>query len=453
MLSFFKKLKDWGIDETTDLEEVRSIRLLTYICFISSSTAIFYSIIFLFLGELIPAALDIILTLLFLPSLILNKFKKHKLAKALMIINVNLAVFFLIVVYGVKGQNNLFFITTSMFGISFYKNKLNGFLSFLTAILFYIISELYHHHFEPLYGINEDILYPLNFIGIISISLIVYLLGYHTKNESKVYENKIVEYNSILEQKRKYAIDSLKYAANIQNAIMGRKTKILSNFEDGFILFRPKDIVSGDFYWFGESNGIKIIAAADCTGHGVPAALMTIMGNNFLNQIVSEKEITSPDLILKALNKKILKQLKNEDNKDLNDGMDIAILSIDEKAQKILFAGAMSSVLQVSQGQTRAIRGTNLPIGSLQYGMEKYYEKEEIPYRKGDLFYLFSDGFQDQFGGPKGKKFMKKNLRELIFKNAHLSLATQEKELKKVLLDWQQDEEQTDDILIIGIQL
>jgi serine phosphatase RsbU (regulator of sigma subunit) len=227
----------------------------------------------------------------------------------------------------------------------------------------------------------------------------------------------------------------------------------VSNFKDGFILFKPKDIVSGDFYWFGEFKGSKIIAAADCTGHGVPAALMTIMGNNFLNQIVFNEGILEPNLILKALDEKILNQLKNEGDNNLNDGMDIAILSIPDNNNVIEFAGAMSAILKVSQSQIHTIGGTNLPIGSLQYGALKSYEKVEIPYNSGDKFYLFSDGFQDQFGGPKGKKFMKKKMRELIFSNANLSMTSQKKELKSTLLNWQKDEEQTDDILIIGISV
>ena len=268
-----------------------------------------------------------------------------------------------------------------------------------------------------------------------------------------MYEEKIIEYNSILETQKKYALDSLKYAANIQKAIMGHKAKIISNFKDGFIFFKAKDIVSGDFYWYGELSGTKIIAAADCTGHGVPAALMTIMGNNFLNHIVFEKQISSPELILKSLDEKVLHQLQSEDEYKLNDGMDISIITINDSTKSIVFAGAMNSILKVSQGQINTVGGTNLPIGSLQYGDLKSYEKVEIPYLSGDKFYLFSDGFQDQFGGPKGKKFMKKKMRELIFSNANLPMSSQKEELENALLNWQKEEEQTDDILVMGIQV
>lgn len=449
--SFLKLLKNWGIDEDTALDEIRSIRLLTYICFTCSLTAIFYSILFLFLGEYIPATLDFFLVILFLPSLILNKNKQYKIAKTLLIVNANIAIFCVIVVYGNLYRNELFYVISCMFGISIFKNKLNSFLSLLTAILFYLVSKFYCYYYEPIYPTDESLTYPLSIIGLISICIIAYLLSSYIKNESNIYEKQINEFNYILESKKKYAIDSLKYAANIQAAIMGHKAKILSNFKDGFILFKPKDIVSGDFYWFGEFKGTKIIAAADCTGHGVPAALMTIMGNNFLNQIVFSDGILEPNLILKALDKKILNQLKNEGDNNLNDGMDIAILSVPDNNNVIEFAGAMSAILKVSQGQIHTIGGTNLPIGSLQYGSLKSYEKVEVPYNSGDRFYLFSDGFQDQFGGPKGKKFMKKKMRELIFSNANLPMASQKKELKNTLLNWQKDEEQTDDILIIGI--
>ena len=245
----------------------------------------------------------------------------------------------------------------------------------------------------------------------------------------------------------------MKYASRIQKSIIGRKEDILQKFEDGFIIFKPKDIVSGDFYWFAEIGDEKIIAAADCTGHGVPAAFMTIMGNNFLNDIVFDDKILSPDKILQALDEKIVKQLVQVNGMDVNDGMDISILRINETTKEIEYASAMNSIIRINENELSTIKGVRFPVGSSQYGTSKQYTKTKINYFKGDKYYLMTDGFQDQFGGHKGKKFLKKRLRELIRQNSNLPMAEQRITLEKTLREWQNNEDQTDDILLIGLTL
>ena len=273
------------------------------------------------------------------------------------------------------------------------------------------------------------------------------------KNENKNYEKQITDINEDLNHKKSYILNSLKYASRIQKAIIGGKEDILKKFNDGFIIFKPKDIVSGDFYWFAEVGDNKIIAAADCTGHGVPAAFMTIMGNNFLNEIVFDDTILSPEKILQELDRKIVKQLVQVNGKDVNDGMDISILKINKKNKNIEYASAMNSIIRVSNNELSTIRGARFPVGSNQYGTTKEYFKTSINYNEGDKIYLFTDGYQDQFGGPKGKKFLKKNLRNLIHEVSMHPMAEQRIKLEATLREWQQNEDQTDDILVIGLTL
>ena len=164
------------------------------------------------------------------------------------------------------------------------------------------------------------------------------MLILYIKNETLGYEEKIISAYKNLDEKKNYILDSLNYAASIQMAVFGSKSQILKHFKEGFILFKPKDIVSGDFYWFGSVEDEKIIVSADCTGHGVPAALMTIMGNDLLNEIVLQDKIIRPDKVLEELDRKIINGLSNENGVERQDGMDISIVSINTEKQRIYFA-------------------------------------------------------------------------------------------------------------------
>ena len=449
----FNKIKNIGIDDNTPSFEVRKIRLLTYISLTCISTALIYSILFAFLGENIPAILDFLLVVLFLPSLILNATKKYQLAKYFLIINTNLAILAVIIVYGQIYRNELFFIISSILGIIIFKSKINGIISFLISITFFLVSKLLLSTIPPLYPTDESLTFMLSIIGLISVALIAYLLIIYIKKETIDYETKIISAFENLEEKKHYILDSLNYAANIQKSVLGDKQHILKNFKDGFIIFKPKDIVSGDFYWFANKNNKRIIAAADCTGHGVPAAFMTIMGNEILNEIVYQNNIDRPDKILQQLDLKIIERLTNDGSLEKEDGMDISILAIDDENNKIFYAGAKSPLYIVKNNKILEKKPSSFPIGSQQYSKNKIYELKEIQYEKNMNFYMLSDGYQDQFGGPKNKKFLKKKLRELILSVNSLSMIEQRKKLEFELASWMKSTDQTDDILIIGISM
>ena len=450
-LLFF--IKDFGVFHDTPLSQLRSIRLLTYISFTAVFTALFYSILFLFLGETAPAILDLMLVILFIPSLVLIRFKKHYLAKYLLIINANIAILLVIVVYGQQYRNELFFIVSSVLGIILFREKKHGLISFVLAISFFLFTKVYLKNSKAIYPTDESLTYPLAIIGLISICVIVYLLILYIKNETLGYEEKIISAYKNLDEKKNYILDSLNYAASIQMAVFGSKSQILKHFKEGFILFKPKDIVSGDFYWFGSVEDEKIIVSADCTGHGVPAALMTIMGNDLLNEIVLQDKIIRPDKVLEELDRKIINGLSNENGVERQDGMDISIVSINTEKQRIYFAGAKNPLYIIYKDEIEIKKGSFFPIGSNQYNTKKQYELHELNYKKETKIYLFSDGFQDQFGGEKGKKFMKKRFRELIYETRIVSMQEQKKILINEFNAWKKEEDQTDDVIVIGLLL
>jgi serine phosphatase RsbU (regulator of sigma subunit) len=281
----------------------------------------------------------------------------------------------------------------------------------------------------------------------------IFLLITYVKNENNIFEKRLTEINESYKEKKVYILESLKYASRIQKAIIGGKDDVLKRFKDGFIIFKPKDIVSGDFYWFAEIGDEKLVVAADCTGHGVPAAFMTIMGNNFLNEIIYGDGVLSPDKILSNLDQKIIQKLSEVEGEKVNDGMDISILKINDSLKSIEYASAMNSMIRISENELLTIKGARLPVGSNQYGKNKEYFKTKIDYKKGDRFYLFTDGYPDQFGGEKGKKFLKKKMRELLHQVSHLPMLDQRIQLEETLNGWQKTEDQTDDILVIGLTI
>jgi sigma-B regulation protein RsbU (phosphoserine phosphatase) len=269
----------------------------------------------------------------------------------------------------------------------------------------------------------------------------------------QVSNEQLVRQKAITEEKNEAITDSIHYAKGIQTAILGGTRPLTQWFGEAFVLYEPKDILSGDFYWFhnDEQSGVKTIIAADCTGHGVPAALMTVMGNSLLDEIVIQKHITSPDEILKALDQRIIESLGRNAtaSQRMNDGMDMGILTISD--DEVRFAGANNPLCRISGGELSVIKGSKFPIGSEQYAMEKLFQLHSFPRVKGDRLYLYTDGFQDQFGGPGGRKYLSRNFKQLLLQINALPMDQQRVVLHKDFRAWKGYIEQTDDILVIGI--
>ncbi len=258
-----------------------------------------------------------------------------------------------------------------------------------------------------------------------------------------------------IEHKNKDITDSINYSKSIQEASLPPKQLKYRLFPDAFVLFKPKDIVSGDFYWFAEKDGKRLIASCDCTGHGVPGALMSMLGNNILNQIVNEKGITSPDEVLNQLHYEIRKALKQEGQSKTQDGMDIALITFNSETE-IEYAGAQRPLWIVKSGAAAPfleIKADKFSIGGNQSESERKFTKHNISLSKGDCVYIFSDGLVDQFGGAEGKKFMSKRFKDLLLANYTKPMLKQEDVIVETMEAWKGSREQVDDILVIGIRI
>lgn len=248
--------------------------------------------------------------------------------------------------------------------------------------------------------------------------------------------------------------DSIHYSQRIQHAILPTSEDIIRIVPDCFVLFYPRDIVSGDFYWFAEKSGMKFIACVDCTGHGVPGALMSMIGNTLLNQIVLEKNITAPDEILNQLHVGVRHALKQDAGGDTRDGMDLALISLSEDNTVLTYAGANRNLWIVRNGELLETKANKFPIAGSSFGEEEQrFTKHNVPLKPGDCIYLTTDGYADQFGGQKGKKFMVKQLAKLFVGMHDQPLHEQRTILEHKFNEWKGNHEQVDDVLIIGIRI
>jgi serine phosphatase RsbU (regulator of sigma subunit) len=255
-----------------------------------------------------------------------------------------------------------------------------------------------------------------------------------------------------LEIRDKNITDSLVYAQRIQEALLPSREYFRKHFKDSFILFRPKDIVSGDFYWIGEKGDKIFIVGADCTGHGVPGALLSMIGLEIIERAINEDNIENPSEVLAALNKGLEKTFSREKNIGtiIRDGMDIALCIIDRKKKKAEYSGAFLPLYLIRDNSLIEIKGDKLIIGMNPDGIS--YTNHEIDLLEDDILYLFSDGYIDQFGGKENKKFMYRRFRYLLTTINRFPLNDQEAILEDNIKTWMAGNPQLDDIMVIGFK-
>jgi serine phosphatase RsbU (regulator of sigma subunit) len=259
------------------------------------------------------------------------------------------------------------------------------------------------------------------------------------------------ERNVVIEQKKEIT-DSINYARRIQRAFIPAESEFNSCFADSFVLFKPKDIVSGDFYWMHQKNDKIYYATGDCTGHGVPGGFMTMLGLSFLEEIIDTKSSDNPAEVLNLLREKIVNTLKqgasSEENKD---GMDIVLCAVDLSKKTIHYAAANNSFYIVRNGELIEMKADKQPCGF--FHDPKPFTAYEYKLEQGDCIYTFTDGYADQFGGPKGKKFRYKQFESLLLDNCKKPFTHQKEILSSAFGNWKGKLEQVDDVLVIGVRI
>jgi serine phosphatase RsbU (regulator of sigma subunit) len=285
-------------------------------------------------------------------------------------------------------------------------------------------------------------------IALLLVIGLVYFIWVNYRNKQRANVLLKAQRDQIAYQK-KHITDSIEYAERIQRAILPSMELFTDKLEH-FVLFKPRDIVSGDFYWFEEVDDGYVIIAADCTGHGVPGAFMSMLGVSLLNEIVVNKGVTRPDEILNQLRLRIVKALKQVKEGIVKDGMDMTVCLLKPEKQTLLFSGANNPLYHIRKGMLESYKGDKMPV-AIHERMEPF-TLHEILLEKDDVFYMFSDGFADQFGGVNQKKFLAKNFRKLLLSLRDLPMMEQGSALDQAFEEYRGNVEQIDDVVVVGIR-
>jgi serine phosphatase RsbU (regulator of sigma subunit) len=300
------------------------------------------------------------------------------------------------------------------------------------------------------------------FMSLVAIILFVIIVTYikireqNLVKEKEILEEKVeertaevVQKSMEIEEKNRDITASIRYAERIQRAMLPKE----NTFNETFVLFMPKDIVSGDFYWMYDNGDWQFIAVVDCTGHGVPGAFMSIIGHNSLNKVVREYGLTRPSAIVDQLNIEVMKALLQRHEKAITDGMDLALIAFNKKNFTLEFAGAFNPLYLVRKGEVIVYRGDRNPIGMTTTDEKKNFTNHVVDIRPGDILYMCTDGYADQFGSSEVKKYKSANVKKLLSSIWNLPMADQKCRLESEILSWKGDLDQVDDILFVGTKI
>ncbi|WP_338793082.1 7TM diverse intracellular signaling domain-containing protein [Bernardetia sp. MNP-M8] len=272
------------------------------------------------------------------------------------------------------------------------------------------------------------------------------------KEEIEAINTTLMEQKGLMEKRNNDITSSINYARRIQDAVLPDLRSFKRSVPNCFVLYKPRDIVSGDFYWFAQKDNQIVLAAADCTGHGVPGAFMSILGDSYLNQIVNLQGVTKADSILSRLHGQIRRALRQSSTEN-KDGMDISICVIDLEKNQVTFAGAKRPLLYIQDEKMVEVKGDKHSVGGFQTNAENSYTSHQIDITKPTSFYIFSDGYVDQFGGKQGRKFMIKRFKSLLLEIHNEPMVKQRQLLAQHFEDWKGNNKQIDDVIVVGFQI
>lgn len=304
---------------------------------------------------------------------------------------------------------------------------------------------------------NFQVCYPKDhrnfFYMIFLLILLVAILAIFTFVNVRKNNKLLGIQNKIIEEKNKDLVDSIKYSLQIQKSILPKNEAVKNAFENIFIFYCPKDIVSGDFYWIFSDERYAYVAVVDCTGHGVPGAFLSLIGNNAINKAVKEDGETDPGIILDKMNFYVKETLNQHGDGELKDGMEVSLCKLDKVENTLYFAGANLSLVYFNEGELNIVKGNKCTVGSVQPHVKGAPTTHKIQLSKGDSFYLYTDGIIDQFGGENSKKFKISGLKSLLSSVYQKDIVTQESEVVQVFEAWKKNQEQLDDVCIIGVRI
>jgi sigma-B regulation protein RsbU (phosphoserine phosphatase) len=451
LLKFIRNISNLGIGAEMPFELRNKLKVFNRAVLAVIGITFFYFLMALALKAYISAVVTLLYSISNIISLTLIKRKKLGLAFHFLIT----VSFFFLAAFSVlySGATNSFYyylVIPVAANILFDSRKI--IVTYLVISIVFLIANVYYiENYKPYYEIGKWVYY-MGYPNIVFAAGLIFTIVQLFKKENLDYAEKIEEQNKVLEEKNHEITDSINYAKRIQTALIPAEDEFNAFFTESFVLLKPKDIVSGDFYWILKKDEKIFYATADCTGHGVPGGFMTMLGISFLEEIINEKNISEPAEILNQMRDRIIHALKQSATAgESKDGMDITLCQFDPQSKKIKYAAANNSLFVLRNGTLTEYNPDKQPVGF--YHEIKSFSQHEIQLQTGDRIYTFTDGYADQFGGSKGKKFKYKQLQELLIANSSAPMSVQKEQLEKKFQEWRGNLEQVDDILLIGIRI
>ncbi len=448
-MSIWNKIYNIGVKKNDDLQLIRKKRVNNQITLFTTLTTFIFIPFLIAVENYFFVPFDAITTLLLATTFIFNYFGWLQLAmfwRYFLVLGI-------VTFSGIEMPEagfQYFLIPLGLIPFILSNNKLIQMVLFVNAVAFFFLRMGISENYTP----HVNLSHQANMIAYIIILSLTFALCSLFVIKFKVaglkYEEIIKKQLIEIEEKRKDTLDSIKYAKRIQTALLPTPDSIKSILKDVFVFYKPKDIVSGDFYWFDKLGNKILIAVADCTGHGVPGAMLSVLCTNYLNKVVGELNITSPALILDKINALMHEQF-TKNKEEVDDGMDISLCCIDFEKNTIEFAGAHNPIYIIRDGNLIIYKGDKQPIGKSY--KTKPFTNNSINTKPGDCFYLFSDGFADQFGGPKGKKYTYKQLQKSFLELHHLPMDEQHLMCFSLFNDWKGKLQQVDDVCLVGFRI
>ncbi len=439
--ALIERITNSGVRPNISFEEAEKIKLVNTISFLGVPICASYAVVFAVTEHYFHAVLFLFGLFIFILPPFLNTWKGLKVSVSVFTVSTPLFWAILTVTAGKETGFYLGFVIFCIGPMLFFRTLKESLFYVWVGIVLFIVSIIGVVLIPPVDVFPYAMwIFMVNlFTVLFTIVIVVYLF----KQESDESRTKIQE-------KNREILDSINYAKRIQNAILPSESVFKRKLKEHFIFYSPKDIVAGDFYWMEEINGKILLAAADCTGHGVPGALVSLICYNALNKAVVENKQTDPGKIL-DLTKQFVVEHFSKNSENVKDGMDISLVSIDLKTNEISWAGANNPLWYMQNNELKTIQPNKQPVGLTEKTIP--FVSHKIQLAPNDSVYLFTDGLADQFGGAKGKKLMYKPFKELLLNHADLPMYEQARVIQNTLENWRGSLEQVDDILVIGIRI
>ena len=450
-----EKILNIGVSDLNDDHLNRKIRIGNLICFITTITMLFYippAVYFNVMGIFISNALFLITSIL---GFYLHSIKKHNTA---FYITCFYGLFYFVFgsfLYGLESNLHFFILIMCLISIALFGNKHVLRIFIVTSVIsFFVLIFILKNKpgYIELTDMMRSVQEVISVLNLFLLFLITILFFIFFRRENLVFQKAIIKQKDIIEEKQKEILDSINYAKRIQFSLLASENLLNQNLPDHFVLFKPKDVVSGDFYWAAPTPEGFIFITADCTGHGVPGAFMSLLNISKLSQAINENKITRPDLILNNIRTEIIKALNTEGSEESKDGMDAVLCKLDIKNMKLQYAAANNPFYIIRDNELLLCKADKMPVGK-GHDDSISFTFNEIALQKGDIIYTFTDGYADQFGGTKGKKFKYKQLEDILLSICSLPMKEQSALLNQKFEDWKGSLDQVDDVLIIGTKI